>query len=210
MSDSDNYIDSHGDTIWCNYGNWDEISKKDDEDYIRYMICFVGHKEFKPNFISEETAKQLESIIPKNASIIDFGCGLGRNVPLLKKYFKKVYGYDLPSMIDKLKDSEDKTLLNMYDSLEDNIDNLLKNNIEFLFESVVFQHIVSEDYCSKITEKIAKSKIKTLFVLYNSGNPRPIAIDMFINKHDFHITYETIEDKSFYPLPHTFLILEKK
>ena len=209
MSDSDSYIDSLGNTIWCTYGNWDEYAKQD-ENETKLKICGVGHEEFKPNFISEETAEQLESIIPKNASIIDFGCGLGRNAPLLKKYFNKVYGYDIPSMIDKLKDSEDKTLLNMYDSLEDNIDNLLKNNMEFLFESVVFQHIVSEDYCSKITEKIAKSKINTLFILYNSGlESLPIAINMLINKHNFHITYETPDDESFPTIPHTFIILEK-
>ena len=65
----------------CNYGNWCEIAKKDIND-VKTYICGPGTSAisgFKFNFIPNDTDNKLKAIISNDASVIDFGCGLGRN-----------------------------------------------------------------------------------------------------------------------------------
>ena len=58
-------------------------------------------------------------ILKKNTSmdsVLDFGVGMGRNVPYLKMHFKNVYGFDTEPMIKNLKqrDGFDKNLYFFY------------------------------------------------------------------------------------------------
>ena len=79
--------------------------------------------------------KQLEL-----GSVLDFGCGLGRNLLPLTKVFRHVDGYDLPAMIQRLKDDE----VDVCDStrfLSSEWSVVKKRRYDLIVSEVVFQHI---------------------------------------------------------------------
>jgi SAM-dependent methyltransferase len=71
-------------------------------------------------------------------SILDFGCGAGRNLKYLIDQYEVVYGYDYPNMLKfiptKTRDVNNLILLDSLDKV------LLRNYDEILF-SLVLQHI---------------------------------------------------------------------
>lgn len=78
----------------------------------------------------------LNCLPPLNTlNVLDFGCGLGRNLKWLNNNFKSTVGYDLPAMIRKI------NTLNIGIETTDrwNIDLLSK--VDLVYECTVFQHL---------------------------------------------------------------------
>ena len=71
-------------------------------------------------------------------TILDFGCGAGRNLKYLTKYYKRVYGYDYPNML-KFVPKETFLKDNLY--LIYNLDWVYLNKYDEVLASLVFQHI---------------------------------------------------------------------
>jgi SAM-dependent methyltransferase len=71
-------------------------------------------------------------------SILDFGCGAGRNLNYLKNHYNVVYGYDYPNML-KFVPRETLEAENVY--LLDNLDKVLLRNYNEVLFSLVLQHI---------------------------------------------------------------------
>src|ERR1700712_3486580 len=95
--------------IWDPYGNWNEIAKtvaiKDLQERI------TGNRSvWRPNFCSlalqyifEHAADEARYKLDLEPTCLDFGCGLGRNGSLLRRYFSTVVGIDLPEMIERFR-----------------------------------------------------------------------------------------------------------
>jgi SAM-dependent methyltransferase len=70
-------------------------------------------------------------------SILDFGCGVGRNTFYLKDFYKNVVGYDLPTMLKFYPENfkaENIRLTSDWESLK-------KEKFDACLASLVFQHI---------------------------------------------------------------------
>jgi len=74
---------------------WTDIAAGE-EDELRERIL-TGYKSGKP-FTPYVPTIPLPTPIE---SVLDFGCGLGRNFPYLKTIATRVAGFDLPPMIDR-------------------------------------------------------------------------------------------------------------
>lgn len=116
----------------------------------RILTGYQGRLEDMP------VSNWLIDLAGSGKSVLDFGCGIGRNSLALAKNFKKVFAYDLPNMInlvpEKNKISKIKYTSDWYD---------VKNNeFDVALASLVFQHIHDHELIeylkdlSQITEKI--------------------------------------------------------
>jgi SAM-dependent methyltransferase len=103
---------------WDSYGRWDEIANATD---VKDKIMPQG---FYPDNID----------LPDVDRILDFGCGLGRNHPMLSKHASQVDGFDIPEMIRRFNDSK-------YCELLYNWDELMKRRYDLVYVSNVFQHL---------------------------------------------------------------------
>ncbi|HET9528043.1 MAG TPA: methyltransferase domain-containing protein, partial [Pyrinomonadaceae bacterium] len=73
---------------------WESIAATSDPDELRERI-FTGYKTGKP-FTPYVPTIALQTPV---SSVLDFGCGVGRNFPYLKSIGRQVVGYDLEPMI---------------------------------------------------------------------------------------------------------------
>jgi SAM-dependent methyltransferase len=74
---------------------WSDIAEGDaDELRERILTGYKAGKPFTPYVPTLALPAPLESVL-------DFGCGLGRNFPYLKTVASRVEGYDLPPMIER-------------------------------------------------------------------------------------------------------------
>jgi len=87
-------------------------------------------------------------------SVLDFGCGVGRNTFYLKDYYKNVTGYDLPTMLrfypDEFKTQNIK--------LTSDWESLKKEKFDACLASLVFQHIPKDEleiYLSDLTKMVS-------------------------------------------------------
>ena len=88
----------------------------------------------------------------KGNTILDFGCGVGRNsIALLQKY-KYVHCFDYPNMIGMLASTD------IYDHYKDRIklhtdwDKIKKYKFDAIFCCLVLQHIYEEDFMQYIKD----------------------------------------------------------
>lgn len=141
--------------IWDRYGDWSQIAASADLADIRQKISGITPNGWQANdsppqlvAIWEEISDVVGKASGNGTRVLDFGCGLGRNAPLLREKFARVVGLDLPDMIKKLRDLPEAAI---YDTLYDDLAGLVQSeDVDVCFDSVVFQHIVDENYCKMI------------------------------------------------------------
>lgn len=106
------------------------------EDYYKELNRWTS--------IIEPNIKQMKKEAIASDTVLDIGCGIGRWVPLLTKYFTNYYGCDITdNAIDKTQKSIENTGLNY--KLAKVINDVLPfKNIKFdlIWTCVVLQHIV--------------------------------------------------------------------
>ena len=110
---------------------WMSVAGEADEE-IRERIL-TGYKDGKP-FIPYVPTLHLPSSIN---SVLDFGCGLGRNFPYLKSVARTVAGFDLPPMVDRCRISAADAV----DLLSADWDQLKVLSFDLIVASLVLQHI---------------------------------------------------------------------
>lgn len=111
-------------------------------------------------------------------AVIDMGCGLGRNVPVLRSLFTHLLGYDLPPMIRLLRRENPNDYNETSANLSKIVDQSSPYNRVAVFENVVWQHIV---WSSGITQNhidiLSKAAhIHSIYSVWNIG---------VLHQHDF-------------------------
>ena len=71
---------------------WQEVIDKDQA----LDLILTG---YKGEAIDMPIYEQVTSKLENKGSILDFGCGAGRNLKYLKDHYDQVYGYDYPNML---------------------------------------------------------------------------------------------------------------
>lgn len=110
---------------------WENLIDKD-EALDAILTGYKGEVNDMP--VYDQVTKHLKH----SGSILDFGCGAGRNLKYLINHYNNVYGYDYPNMLKlvsrETKEAENLILLNNLNSV------LIRTYDEILF-SLVLQHI---------------------------------------------------------------------
>ena len=116
---------------------WESIAEASDADELRERI-FTGYKSGKP-FTPYVPTIALPT--PVN-SVLDFGCGVGRNFPYLKSIAKEVVGFDVAPMIARCRELATETV----DALTSDWEDVSHRRFDLVFASLVLQH-VDTDAC---------------------------------------------------------------
>jgi trans-aconitate methyltransferase len=196
-------------SIWDQYGNWDAIARSQDiVDIKRYITG--AKKAWRPNFCSPSLAYIFEYTVEESASVfktpsaLDFGCGLGRNGPLLRRYFPDVIGIDLPEMIDRFQAEYPGVSAQTYRRLYSSAEELVKQeNISVLYDSVVFQHIVDNDYLVNLFNLLFSVESFRTFVSVTNATSHHYPHLKILEAAGWRIWHAEVETLSFEGAPHT-------
>lgn len=115
--------------------DWAGIAAGDADD-LRERIL-TGYKTGKPFTPYVPTIALPASI----DSVLDFGCGLGRNFPYLKTIAISVDGYDLPPMIDRCRALATEKV----NDLSADWGHVRERKYALVFASLVLQHIATDE-----------------------------------------------------------------
>jgi SAM-dependent methyltransferase len=111
--------------------DWLAIARAEDPDDVREHIL-TGFKSGKPFTPYQPTIR-----LPPCEAVVDFGCGLGRNFPYLKRVAARVSGFDLPPMIARCRTLAADPAVQLYDDWGV----LRSRRFDLIFVSLVLQHI---------------------------------------------------------------------
>lgn len=104
------------------------------EEELRERIL-TGYKSGKPFTPYVPTID-----LPPVESVLDFGCGLGRNFPFLKSVARSVDGFDLPPMVERCR----QQAIEDVGSLISDWSVVKTRRYDLVFASLVLQHIETE------------------------------------------------------------------
>lgn len=125
---------------------WESIAATSDPDELRERI-FTGYKTGKP-FTPYVPTIALQTPV---SSVLDFGCGVGRNFPYLKSIGRQVVGYDLEPMIVRCR----ALATDSVDLVTSDWGELSRRRFDLVFASLVLQHIET-DACRTYLADFAK------------------------------------------------------
>jgi SAM-dependent methyltransferase len=111
---------------------WTSLAETGNTDEIREEIL-AGYKDGKPFTPYRPTIALPERV----ESVLDFGCGLGRNFPFLAGIARTVAGFDLPAMIARCH----STAAPAIDLLSSDWSQLRRLHFDLIFASLVLQHV---------------------------------------------------------------------
>ena len=112
--------------------HWLSVARGADADELRERILtgFKAGKPFTPYIPTID-------LPPRPDSVLDFGCGVGRNFPYLRSRARRVCGFDLPPMIERCRDIAPASV----DALWDDWSSVTQHRFDLIFASLVLQHI---------------------------------------------------------------------
>jgi SAM-dependent methyltransferase len=110
---------------------WENL-KDIDEALDAILTGYEGPVEDMP--VYQDVVRYLKH----TGSILDFGCGAGRNIAYLKDYYTRVYGYDYPNM---LKFVSRQTLEDENVYLTSDLNSVYAREYDEVLLSLVLQHI---------------------------------------------------------------------
>jgi SAM-dependent methyltransferase len=114
---------------------WSDIAAGDpDELRERILTGYKTGKPFTPYIPTLTRPAPLESVL-------DFGCGLGRNFPYLKTVASRVEGYDLPPMIERCRVLAAEPVGDLMSDWAD----VRTRRYALVFASLVLQHIDTDE-----------------------------------------------------------------
>jgi len=124
---------------------WLTIAQSPSADDIRERIL-TGYKDGKPFTPYAPTVP-----LPRDvASVLDFGCGLGRNFPYLATIAQAVTGFDLPPMIERC-----RAVTTVPVELTSDWSGLSDRRFDLIFASLVLQHIEPQA-CAAVLRDFAR------------------------------------------------------
>jgi SAM-dependent methyltransferase len=121
---------------------WEIIGEKPIDEIADHILTNYKISEFEPDTYLYEYVSNLNS----NSTVLDFGCGVGRNTYGLAEYSKnwKAFGYDNINMISKVVEYKqikypDKDICNA--EFSDDWEYIKKIKFDCIFCALVLQHI---------------------------------------------------------------------
>jgi len=151
--------------------NWERLARDKDIETVRKRIdeTYVKNGEFKADQAGH-LKRWLEQRNIRPRSILDFGCGLGRNFPTWRRMADTVTGYDLPAMVDRCRPLD----LDV-DLLTSDWSALRNRQFSLIAAILVLQHMAVDE----LREKLADMRRMTplLFVLgrwYSDDHKRDV------------------------------------
>ena len=160
------------------YDNWFDWENNDNIDISKFkeVISGVESSDFRPDFLSEFLSEQLLKI--KTENILDYGAGLGRNLPLLKKYSNNIDYIDL--------NHYERNYIEYINGLEYNEkffiemipDCLVGKKYDLIYCSVVLQHIIDDEIYENIV-KILSNSCDYLFLVQNMSPIKDVFFEHF-------------------------------
>lgn len=122
-----------------NYNFWSTV---DNLETAKKFIMQPGYEQngfFGPDF----WLKKIDT--DEFKTILDFGCGVGRNLKVLGRKRSKVYAYDTMNMIQMAKEYLTDAVHRRIEFIPAPITNLSGRNFDLVYASVTFQHIPEEE-----------------------------------------------------------------
>lgn len=124
---------------------WSDIAAGEaDELRERILTGYKAGKPFTPYIPTITLPARIDSVL-------DFGCGLGRNFPYLKTIARRVDGFDLPAMIDRCRALATERV----NDLISDWDAARTRRYDLVFVSLVLQHI-DTDECRRYLADFAR------------------------------------------------------
>ena len=198
---------------WDGYGEWDRIAAFPEIDAIKESI--TGNSSgWRPNYCSPAlayclsfAAAEYRETRGKEPAVLDFGFGLGRNGPLLKKFFPRLIGFDLPSMVSTYRTSQKPGDEPLYDGLYSaTADVVEKEDFCLVYDSVVFQHLVDPDTVQTLLEPFNRAyAFRTFVTVSNLGSDNKILVDL-LKERNWRLWHSEVETLSFAGLAHTVAV----
>lgn len=152
---------------------WESITDKD----FALDAILTGYKGEVNNM---PVYSKVMSKLKHHGSILDFGCGAGRNLRYLVQHYESVYGYDYPNMLNFV---SRETLNNKNLYLLDSLDKVLVRNYDEILCSLVLQHIHPTELRSLLEELVLHSRRfiihSRIWVDFTEEKIAPILADYF-------------------------------
>jgi SAM-dependent methyltransferase len=126
--------------------DWLHVAREASDDELRERIL-TGFKDGKP-FTPYRPTIALPAGLK---SILDFGCGLGRNFPFLKELGARIAGFDLPPMIARCRELAPVQA----DELSFEWASVRTRRFDLVFATLVLQH-VEPDACRAYLDDFAR------------------------------------------------------
>lgn len=136
---------------------------------------------------------------------LDFGCGLGRNAPMLRRYFSRVIAVDLPEMIDRLKTEGGDRL---YDAVFKSAKDAVTDEVpSVVYDSVVLQHHIDRDFVASIVDDL--NGVPTLKTLVSIHNDAPYMHLEVLKEKGWSVWHHEVETLSFEGYAHGITVLRR-
>jgi len=132
-------LPSHGGKFHIHIPSWSNIS--DVEEAKKLVYTGYPERKFEPDpFLGELNLKE-------KSCVLDFGCGVGRNLKRLLELVPdaEVFGYDFVNMIDMAEKNLDGVDRRRVKFVAPPVENLLAYRFDFILASLTFQHIPERD-----------------------------------------------------------------
>jgi ubiquinone/menaquinone biosynthesis C-methylase UbiE len=201
MKNNQTMKDSWNNKAIENAYHWVDSSKKswNKEEYYE-----KGQEEIDERVISYLTKTySFEQI--KKFNVLDVGCGTGRLVRGMSKYFNSVTGIDVSSKMLAIakKDNNDLVNVSFLKSNGVNFDGLKDNSFDFIFSFIVFQHIPSRSIVINNIKEISRVlKRGGLSKFQVRGLPGKINLSVTEKRYKgFNFFYIALDKKLGMPFP---------
>lgn len=195
--------------IWDGYADWAESAEKDNVKDLQRKI--TGLENWNPNYISPAFEFACESLFAINrmnydrVTVLDFGCGLGRNASVLRSFFPCVIALDLPEMIARLK-AEHLDIL--YDRVYDDLNEIKNETVNVIYDSVVWQHILSVSYVTQLLNQLVDIPSLNAVVSLTNQSVPSLPLRLLMENHGWKQVLLDTETQTF-GCPHTLTVLRR-
>jgi SAM-dependent methyltransferase len=112
--------------------DWLSVARAEDPDDVRERIL-TGYRDGKPFTPYVPTLAMPASV----TTVLDFGCGLGRNFPYLTSIAREVVGFDLPPMIERCRTLATRPVA----CLTSDWPTVLTRRFDLIVATLVLQHV---------------------------------------------------------------------
>jgi SAM-dependent methyltransferase len=195
-----NYLHSHNNSFFDTYYNWSASNSNLTVEDMKFIIH--GDDDYKPDVIPTKINTILKTL--NISTILDYGAGLGRNLPLLLNYTDDIDYVDLITYQNKFEKYIDDLKYNNKFYMSEYVPYILEKKYDLIYASVVLQHIVNDVLYEQIV-KILAEKSKYLILIQHFKIPIKPILNVY-----FELIDSEIDSVSFKKENHTWTIYKSK